>query len=376
MAFKRSHQAKPYCRSCRVFLNLYELDRMHIYMCARCDSKLIYLSELQKKLNQRTIAEFRSLGQASGQRSKVDCGICSQVMSGVQLRDSQIHLDMCLSCQAIWFGGAGEEYEQFLLEEISLSASTRSLLKRDRVGELERDSTFIAQNYSDLYRPLQVSHDHDRESEHRFAPHVSGYIFLLMILITVVAIRKPDFYRAMALSASYPNIKTLSSVFTSFFVHADLFHLIGNAFFYFMFADGVERKIGARRFIEFLIYAQVAGAALFLYLYGGTHFFAVGASVGVAALMTYYVMSDPYRPMRKLMRSSFLGHRFRQNTNTVVLVMPAWTFLIFFLLMELFGLYKELQGQTNVSHAGHLMGVLVGLLFFYIHNPSTYRIKS
>lgn len=344
---------------------------MHIYMCMRCDSKLIYLSELQKKLSQRTIAEFRAQGKNSDQRSKVDCGICGQVMCGVQLSDSKVQLDMCLSCQAIWFGGVGAEYEKFLLEEISLSESTRNLLKRDRVGQIEIDIDFVAQNYSDLYRPLDVSHDHDREEYSRFAPHMSGYLFFLMILVTVIAVKKPAFYYALALSGAQPSIKTVINVFTSFFVHADFFHLIGNSLFYYMFADGVERKIGTHKFIELLAYSQISGAVIFFYFYWGSNISAVGASIGVAALMTYSVMSDPYRPVRKMIRTSFLGHGFRRNFNTIVLVMPAWVFLLFFLLMQIFGLYKELRGLTNVSYSGHLMGVLVGLLFFNMNSTHT-----
>lgn len=370
MAVQRFSKQKPYCRSCRVFLNLYEIDRMHVYICPRCDSKQVYLTELDKKVSKRTIAAFEALGKESQARSNIDCGICGKDMRDVQLADSKIHLDICLYCQAIWFGGATQEYERFLLEEISLKESTRDLLKNDRVGDSKKDAEFIAQNYNRLYTPLLVSHTHDRETDTNFVPHASGPIFVLMILVTFVSLKKPDIFMSLAHSNTASYGHQILTVFTSFFVHAGWSHLIGNCIFYYFFADNVERKVGTRKFLELLAYAQIANAAFFNFVHYGRPAYGVGASVGVAAIMAYYVSSDPYRPMRKILSTPRWGRGFRNYFNYVVLVFPAWLYLVVFTLYEFFGAHVQLQGWTRVSHMGHLVGILVGLLFFYVYPPS------
>lgn len=333
---------------------------MTVYICFKCDSKLIRLSELKVKLKKRTLRELHSLANASQKRSSIDCGICGGPMRLVQRADSAIPLDVCLACEAVWFGGAQSEYERFLLEDLSLQPSVKQMLKDDRVGALARENDMMWSSPPSLN--LSPVSSQDRAEDFNFRPVVNGYVFVLVILVSVIAFKRSDFFNACMFSTTQPWPKQVITSITSFFVHAGWWHLIGNMFFFYMFADGVERKSGSKILLGLLLVSQVLNTIIFSILHWGSAASKVGASVGIMALMTYYISADPNRPMRKFTRIP-------RTFSVIGYSIPAWAFLLVFVLYEFLGIHRQMAGQTRVSHIGHFVGILVGLLFYHFSPP-------
>lgn len=361
-----SHEiAKPYCRSCRAFLGSYGLDSLHVYICPKCDSKLIRLSELKKNTKRRTIDQLRDLGQSSLAPSASDCGHCGKGMKGVQLPGSQVHLDICLACDALWFGGAESEYEKFLLEQISLKPSTKEMLSRDRVGGLEKEARLAKECYSH-WRPDFTSEAPDREEDFNFNSNASGYLFFLILLLSFVAFRREDVLFSMAHSNKAPLVRQMVTTVTHFFVHADWGHLLSNLFFFYIFAHGVERKIGAIEFLKLIGLALVSYSVFQFFWYGSREVYSVGASVGITACMAYYISADPHRPFRYRLhfRRHFHWQRWFYN-----ITIPAWILLLLYILKEVLSVKAQIAGRTNIAHTGHLVGIFVGLFYFTISPP-------
>ncbi len=335
------------------------LDGMTVFFCSKCDSKLIPLSELKAKIKSRTLAELHGLAKASQRPSSIDCGICGGQMRLVQKAESAIPLDVCLSCEAIWFGGAQSEYERFLLEELSLKPSTKSMLSQDRVGGIANDFAF-----AQVHGPLFLSNRSsvERPEDSRFPSIASGYIFFLIFITSFVAFKNRSVFESLLLTTLQPAAKQVLTTFSSFFVHADWFHLLGNLFFYYQFADTVERRSGTKVFLSLIAVSQVVSSALFLALNWGRAAGTLGASVGIMAFMTYAVTGDPYRPMRLFGR---IPHTFRAYSFSI----SAWIYFMLFLLNDLRGINRQMMGATNVSHIGHFVGILVGLVIYHLSPP-------
>jgi membrane associated rhomboid family serine protease len=76
------------------------------------------------------------------------------------------------------------------------------------------------------------------------------YVTLSLIAINVAihiygfTLSKPDYVDFVAKYASLHNHITLTRAITSCFLHADIFHLLGNMWFLFLFGSSVEGKLG------------------------------------------------------------------------------------------------------------------------------------
>ncbi|MCC6137643.1 MAG: rhomboid family intramembrane serine protease [Bdellovibrionaceae bacterium] len=240
------------------------------------------------------------------------------------------------------------------------------MLKRDRVGALQKDAYVAYQNYNPWIAPLLVSSEHDQSVDRQFHPRVAGYLFFLILLFSFIAFKRQDVLMWMIHSNKGPLWRQLITTVTHFFIHADWVHLLGNLLFFGIFAHGVEKKIGSIEFLKLIGLSLISYSVFQIFWYGQQQVYSLGASVGIAACMAYYITADPYRPFRfiiHLPRYAFNQRRY------YVLVIPAWIFLVVYILKEVFGLKAQIAGHTNIAHSGHLVGIFVGLFFYTISPP-------
>ena len=80
---------------------------------------------------------------------------------------------------------------------------------------------------------------------------------------------------------------------TSFFIHGSLLHLVGNVYFLMVFGDNVENDIGRWRYAALLLAATLAGGFLHIALDVRPLIPCVGASGGIAGVLTYYALRFP-----------------------------------------------------------------------------------
>ncbi len=78
-------------------------------------------------------------------------------------------------------------------------------------------------------------------------------------------------------------------LFTHQFLHADLFHLIGNMFFLVVFGFAVEAAIGQLRFLLFYLLSGLAGGVLFMTVNSDSPSALIGASGAISGVMAMYL---------------------------------------------------------------------------------------
>lgn len=145
------------------------------------------------------------------------------------------------------------------------------------------------------------------------------------------------------------------SLVSHLFVHADIrvfpAHLIFNMFTLLLFGTVIERKLGSHEFLLYYFLTGILTGLLIAFLYplfGWGDAQVVGASGAIYALMLAY--------------ASFYPH----NKLLIWGIIPvkAWILVLGLALFAIFASIFNIMG--DVSHLGHLGGLIFGFLYFII----------
>ncbi len=144
----------------------------------------------------------------------------------------------------------------------------------------------------------------------------------------------------------------LWQLFTYMFLHGGFLHIFFNLFTLWMFSGELEEYWGSARFLRYYLISGVgaglciAGMNYFIYLRYGMSPVTLGASGAVYAILLAYGMTWPNRQV-------LLYFLFPIKMKYLVLI---------FGLFEFFGTINSAGGGSNVSHIGHLGGLLSGFI--------------
>ncbi|ADG90719.1 rhomboid family intramembrane serine protease [Thermosphaera aggregans] len=149
-------------------------------------------------------------------------------------------------------------------------------------------------------------------------------------------------------------LEGVKRVFTSMFIHADLFHIVFNMLFLYLFGKSVEAVTGSLRFL-LLYLAGGLGAVLFhvaLIPIGGYEALvipAVGASGAISAVLGAFFILFPHTRVSLCMFFFFLP---------ICLPLPSSIYLLIWFAEQVIYGYLNLGGVAYFAHAG---GFIAGM---------------
>lgn len=144
----------------------------------------------------------------------------------------------------------------------------------------------------------------------------------------------------------------LHTLFTSMFLHADWFHLIGNMVFLYVFGDNIEDIFGhARYFLFYVVSGLAASFTYILTLQGvGPLEAVVGASGAISGVLgAYFVLF----PKAKVLTLIFFGW-------VILLPIPAVIFLGIWFGLQWFSAFFEIG--SNIAFWAHIGGFVAGMI--------------
>jgi membrane associated rhomboid family serine protease len=147
--------------------------------------------------------------------------------------------------------------------------------------------------------------------------------------------------------------KNLHTLFTSLFLHADIFHIGGNMLYLYIFGDNIEDAFGHFRFLLFyFVCGLVADFAHILTITSSAGLLipTLGASGAISGVMGAYILLYPRSRIETLVLTIVI---------TVVSV-PAVFFLGFWFILQL--LYTWLGIGGNVAYGAHIGGFVAGMI--------------
>jgi membrane associated rhomboid family serine protease len=147
--------------------------------------------------------------------------------------------------------------------------------------------------------------------------------------------------------------------FTYMWLHGNLFHLFMNMFVLWMFGGTLESLWGSRRFLRFYVICGVgAGFVILVWniVTGLLYVPTLGASGAIYGLLMAFSLTWPDR--------------------TIMLLFPPMPVKAIWFIPLLFLLTLAMGGGENISHAGHLGGVLVALIVMRLEVRGYFNFSS
>lgn len=367
------------CPSCRTPLAKQPSPEGPRWVCSVCGGRAVHLPSLRCTpagvLVRRLWALARSADPAERKRA---CPICDHLMATVPTiaaagSSEPLRLDFCLYCQFVWFDPTEHEAwthaSSFAVTDSQLPAETREALARLPPAppavaidpeEDESDSLFKIRPRGDhiewkyLVCLLGVPAEVDPPPVHR--PPLATWT-LAGLIAAVTLFTFPSIHEAALAWGFIPKAAWRYgglTLLTSFFLHLDPFHALGNLYYLLVFGDNVEDLLSRGRYLALLFVAAVAGDLLHAAIEPSSGIPVIGASGGISAVIVYYGLLFPRGRLRMFRLFLFFDIQVRA-------ALPLWV------LLQLIGALVQAGRGTAVSYAAHLGGVLTGLIFWSVY---------
>jgi len=136
---------------------------------------------------------------------------------------------------------------------------------------------------------------------------------------------------------------------TYMFLHGNLFHLLINMYFLWMFGSEVERMWGAKAFYRYYFITGIGAGIIHILITPNSMIPTIGASGAVMGVLTAFAVMFPNREITLLL---FFIFPIRMKAKTLVLLFVGISLL------------SGIQGSPdNIAHFAHLGGIVVGYLY-------------
>ena len=335
------------------------------YGCDVCGGRAVTIELLRKRFTPESINPLWLHAVRGEGRVGLPCPSCQQPMIGVALADqAEINVDVCQHCHFIWFDAheadtlvprqpppAAPELPQKAREMLAMAAVER--LSKQAEGP-DLDSAAPDESWKQIAAFLGMPVEFDEPKEQR-KPWTTWLLSAAIICISLLAFLnlRDVVHRFGLIPAEATRLGGLTFV-TSFFLHAGIIHLVGNMYFLLAFGHAVENFLRPPRYLILIALAAFIGDLAHIALDPRSQIPCIGASGGIAGVITFYALNFPRMRLAFLMRLGFVWFRWIR--------LPAWFVFVLWILFQIIGTLEQRAGMSSVSSAAHLGGAAVGLL--------------
>jgi Uncharacterized membrane protein (homolog of Drosophila rhomboid) len=278
--------------------------------------------------------------------------------------NAQIDVDVCQHCHFVWFDAhemAILAPRQFPTPAPELPQQARELIAIERVKQIAEEARGA---------------DFDSAPPDEAWKQIAGFFGLPVEFKALEEARKPwatwllSTAIICASALAFPHLRDVVqrfglipaqatrldglTFFTSFFLHAGVIHLIGNMYFLLVFGDNVEDFLRAPRYLALLALAAFIGDLAHIAIDPRSQIPCIGASGGIAGVITFYALNFPRVRLAFLMRWGFVWFRWIR--------LPAWSVFVLWIFFQLIGALEQKAGMSSVSSVAHLGGAAVGVI--------------
>jgi len=278
--------------------------------------------------------------------------------------NTAVNVDVCRSCHFVWFDT--HEVETLVPRPLPQTApelpqKARELLAVAKVQELAeeaRGTDFDSSPPDEFWKSIAAFCGLPVESdtlEQTRRPLATWTLCLAIICASAFAFTQLHqvVLRFGLIPAEATRLGGLTFL-TSFLLHAGIIHLIGNIYFLFVFGDDVENFLRPFRYLLLIALAAFIGDLAHIAADPRSQIPCIGASGGIAAVITFYALNFPEVKLGFLLRYGWWWFRWIR--------LPAWFVFVLWILFQAVGAWEQVAGISAVSSLAHIGGAVVGFV--------------
>ena len=360
------------CPSCQAGLSRVRTSLGIIYCCPQCGCRSVAVPVLRKDTSNLFVKDLLVAARETGTQSARRCPCCDRWMKTFSTHapyaNKSLELDYCSLCNQVWFDpqeyppsqhnqtgqGQGQDQGQKVLSQKAREAIAIYQLNAEKEGSVAIDGQGPDETWQYIPGVLGLPVEFN-DTPVSSRPWLTWGLSAAMLLLFAVLIYTNSLSSAINDYGFIPQQWFRHgglTILTSFFLHAGVGHLLGNLYFFLIFADNTEDRLGRGKFLLLLLGAQLAGLILHGLADPRGDLPLVGASGAIAGVISYYAVTFPHAKLGFMIRYWLIFRWIR---------IPAWMGLVLFMLLQLLGAWQQHTGLTGVSYLGHLGGLAVGL---------------
>ncbi len=141
-------------------------------------------------------------------------------------------------------------------------------------------------------------------------------------------------------------------IFTAMFIHGNIFHILGNMLFLYVFGDNVEDALGRVRYLVLYFVSGIGAAVLqagVTLLFGGVDIPMIGASGAISGVIAAYVKLYPHAKIITIIPPFWFAF-----------VLPAWFFVGYWFLIQLMFAIAIPPTVGGIAWYAHIGGFITG----------------
>jgi len=359
------------CPRCRVPLKELRTSGGILYGCDVCGGRAVTIELLRKRFTPESINPLWLHATRGDGRAGLPCPSCRQPMIGVALPDqAEIYVDVCCHCHLVWFDAHEVDtlvprQPEPVAAEPALPQKAREMLAMAEVQRLSKqaegsdfDSAAPKEPWKQIaaFLGMPVAFDEPEEQQRPWATWLFSAVIICVSLLAFSNLREVV-QRFGLIPAEATRLGGLTFV-TSFFLHAGIIHLVGNMYFLLAFGHAVENFLRPLRYLVLIALAAFIGDLAHIALDPRSQTPCIGASGGIAGVITFYALNFPRMRLAFLMRWGFVWFHWIR--------LPAWFVLVLWFLFQIIGTLEQKAGMSSVSSAAHLGGAAVGVFAWLV----------
>ena len=360
------------CPNCGSTLEPQKLGIGVLYRCNVCDGAAVGINALKNRNSLKSFVD--SIWRKSkenpilGQKA---CPFCGQLMIRVseKIDESPLELDICGKCMMVWFDKGEQEMIPRIDPEKGLHYRKTSDLspeaaealavfeskeRRRQRKEIDLDNTPPETFFKKMLTILGFPTTSDNSGYKNLPIVLSG------VIAVIIAVYISDLLNGHIIIKNWSFVPRTwydhygFNSLSSFFLHADFWHILFNLYFFLLFGRKVERDLGKLRFAGLLFVSHLFGIFIYTVLKINSGIPIVGASAGISGVMAYYALRYPKDKIHLFFWIYFHWYWLRFSIRI---------FFIIYVAFQILGAVTEFAGRTAVSYIAHLGGIFGGIVF-------------
>lgn len=271
------------------------------------------------------------------------CPRCNQLLEFTYIGKSALHFQKCVNCSGIWL-------DRRNLQPVARWSATASAIELTPLyGRMENSSFGVAEG-SFVAGLLGVFVDDNPVRNFPWAT------LTLVLANTIIYLGSLAFREGASAFYLVPNdlAEAPYTLLTSMFMHASVFHLLGNMYCLWVFGDNVEDRLGTVKYLLIYFGSGICGDIAHVITTKDPSIPALGASGAVSGIMGAYLA---LYPGTRIHCSDMVFFR------PIEFSVPAWFYIGFlFFGLQVFWAWLDVPGVAWFAHLGGLAAGFVTVL--------------